>query len=153
MKVTMPSLSPVALNSDLWRLDLRWISPVIRIGGIKYYLVFEPGYTTDGASIPRFFWRLVGHPMQMPLLICALPHDGLYSGELCTRAEADAVIQALARRFHISLAKRNVIWLAVRAGGWNVWRKHTAKSIEKSRGLCKLVRAERMEELGLLAQA
>ena len=143
---TMPSISPVSMSSDLWRLNARWVSPVFRLGGVKYRLVYEPGYLTDGASIPRLFWRLFGHPLQMPLLIAALPHDGLYSGELCTRAEADAIFLALMKKIGIGLVKRNAIYAAVRSGGWAVWSKHTAKSIAKSRAKCVLVRADRMEE-------
>jgi hypothetical protein len=143
---TMPSISPVSMKSDIWCLNLRWVSPVFRLGGVKYVLDYEPGYTTDGASIPRFFWRLFGHPLQMPLLIAALPHDGLYSGELCTRAEADAAFLAIMKKIGIGLVKRNAIYAAVRSGGWTVWNRHTVKSIAKSRAKCVLVRADKMEE-------
>jgi len=143
---TMPSISPVSLKDDVWCVNLRWVSPAFRLGGVKYRVIIHPGYKTDGASIPRAFWRVIGHPMMMPLLIAALVHDGLYSGELCTRSEADEVFLALMQKIGISWAKRNTVWLAVRSAGWAVWGKHTKASILKSRTLCVLVRADRMEE-------
>lgn len=146
----MPSVQPVGLKSDLWEVNLRWVSMPFRLGGVKFRLIFSPGYRTDGASIPRAFWRLIGHPMQMPLLIPALVHDGLYSGELCTRAEADTAFLDLMKKVGILWAKRNAVYPAVRVGGWNVWRKHTAKSIAKSRALCVLVRADRLETEGTI---
>ena len=43
-------------------------------------LIISPkGTTTDGASIPRFMWRLVGHPLYGANKEWASPHDNLYS--------------------------------------------------------------------------
>ena len=39
---------------------------------------FAAGTTTDGASIPRFLWRICGHPYQVPRAYAALLHDWLY---------------------------------------------------------------------------
>ncbi|MEW8049301.1 MAG: DUF1353 domain-containing protein [Candidatus Thiodiazotropha sp.] len=41
-------------------------------------LIVPAGYITDGASIPRFAWSIVGGPMSRPYLYAALPHDFRY---------------------------------------------------------------------------
>ena len=38
------------------------------------------GTTTDGASIPRFLWRVCGHPLEAPRVYAAMLHDWLYAG-------------------------------------------------------------------------
>jgi len=35
---------------------------------------------TDGASVPRFLWRVVGHPFRRGNRFWALPHDAGYNG-------------------------------------------------------------------------
>jgi len=44
------------------------------------------GFVCDGASIPRFFWRLIGHPLQEPIVRAAILHDAAYAGTLYGRA-------------------------------------------------------------------
>lgn len=101
-------------------------------------LTVRAGFSFDGASIPRVFWRLIGHPFEMPLLIGATAHDALYSGELLPRADCDRIFRELMRRAGIGRIKRNAVWLAVRAAGWAVWRRHTADSVAEARRLVTL---------------
>lgn len=41
-------------------------------------LIVPAGYITDGASIPRLAWSVVGGPMSRPYLYAAVPHDFRY---------------------------------------------------------------------------
>ncbi len=43
----------------------------------KYHFIIPKGYCYDGASIPRFFWRLIGPNTDNHFLIPALIHDVL----------------------------------------------------------------------------
>ncbi len=45
-----------------------------------YRFVVPAGTSTDGASIPRFLWRVCGHPLESPRLYAALLHDWIYGG-------------------------------------------------------------------------
>jgi hypothetical protein len=52
------------------------------------------GMPTDGASIPRFFWRIVGHPMDPQFLPAATWHDAAcihqlrgFHGDNCEAAD------------------------------------------------------------------
>lgn len=98
----------------------------------------KKGFTTDGASIPNtpmIRW-LIGHPFSMPLLPCAIGHDGLYAGELLPRKECDWLFLELMKRAKIGWLKRNAVWSAVRLGGAVVWARHTVDSILKAREYC-----------------
>ena len=54
-----------------------------------YRFTVPAGTSTDGASIPRFLWRVCGHPLQAPRLYAALLHDWIYGG--CALPAAGAV--------------------------------------------------------------
>ena len=45
--------------------------------GLKYSFIIEKGYTWDGASIPRVFWRLIGSKTDNKFLIPSMIHDVL----------------------------------------------------------------------------
>lgn len=99
-------------------------------------LTLRRGFSFNGASIPRCFWRVVGHPFEMPLLIAATAHDGLYSAELFPRAQCDWNFLLLMQRSGICWIKRNTVYAAVRSAGWAVWNKHTPASVAAARKLC-----------------
>ena len=42
-----------------------------------YYFEIPKGYCYDGASVPRFFWRIIGANTDNKFLIAALVHDVL----------------------------------------------------------------------------
>ena len=82
--------------------------------------------TTDGASIPRFLWRICGHPLEAPRVYAAMLHDWLYSGvdpdifvdgavpSDLTRKEADLCYYFLLRHFGISAIRAGIEYLALR---------------------------------------
>lgn len=131
----LPSMTPPSNANGQWMVDEDWMTPVI--DGICVSI--KAGMPTDGASIPRIAWRVIGHPFQIPLLGPALGHDALYAAELIPRDEADRWFLEAMKKAGIGWVKRNTIWLAVRAGGWAVWRKHTGRSIAKARMFASLL--------------
>ena len=134
----LPILHPPNPHTDptgtLWTLMEDWDSPPLD----GYYLQFLKGYQTDGASIPRIAWTLIGSPMDVPLLGPALCHDGLFSSQLtATHSESDWLfIRYMQMTGQINWAKRNMVWSQVRMWGWVVWNRHTAESVAASRLLC-----------------
>ena len=97
------------------------------------------GATTDGASIPRFLWRLCGHPLMTPRVYAAMLHDWLYAGvgepahewedapSCVTRAEADDCYYALLRHFGIGSFVAHVEWAALRVFGGSHWNEDAHK--------------------------
>lgn len=95
-----------------------------------------PGFVSDGASIPRIAWRLIGHPLSGDYIAAALIHDALYAAELWPRADCDSAFNALLQALGLPAWKRWMMYAAVRAGGWRGWNAHTPESIAAARRYC-----------------
>lgn len=128
----MPALRPLSYPVGLWRVDCHWVSPAFDGCAVR----INRGFLTDGASIPRAAWRVIGHPFISDLLPFALGHDALYSAELMPRADCDKWFLETMKLGGIGWIKRNSIWSAVRTFGAFVWKAHTPHSIEAARKLC-----------------
>lgn len=82
------------------------------------------GFESDGASIPRLLWPLIGPPISSSHLIPAVVHD-----YLCDTAETypqrligDAVFRAMLLEYEVPRWKRAVMWAGVFLQGRFVWR-------------------------------
>lgn len=95
------------------------------------------GFSFDGLSVPRMFYRIL-HPLEAPA--SAVCHDALYCSELLPRRQADAILRELLRLEGCSWLQANAAYAAVRMFGWLVWRKHTSWSGRRSRRLISLDR-------------
>lgn len=118
----------------------------IKVKEKNYEVLIKAGFVFDGASIPRFCWRIIGHPFQMPLLVCATPHDILYASESFTQSECDWIFIELMQLVKINWIKRNLVWSAVRCGGYFVWKSHTEKSIDNAKSYIRIVEIEEKPE-------
>ncbi len=94
----------------------------------NYAFTVPAGTTTDGASIPRFLWRVCGHPLEAPRVYAAMLHDWLYSGvdpdkprgarpSEISRKDADLCYYFLLRHFGVSRFKAMVEYIALRLFG------------------------------------
>lgn len=113
------------LPSGNWHLAARYTGPVINNAAT----VIFPGFITDGSTIPRFAWRLLNHPLQIPLICAAILHDAEYSAERHPRHICDRRFLEAMCLLKISWLKRNTIYAAVRSFGWLIWNRHTPISI------------------------
>ncbi len=82
-------------------------------------VIVPEGFITDGASIPRIFWTLIGPPMGGDYDQSAVLHDYFYNQELYTRRRADIEFLLSMRSEGVSWLKRIVMHRAVRTFGWN----------------------------------
>lgn len=93
------------------------------VNGLWFHV--PAGFRTDGASIPRFLWRLCGHPLQFPRVVVALLHDFIYSGggrDVCpTRAEADVVYRDFLVEIGWGKVKAGTEYCAIRIFGGSHW--------------------------------
>ena len=71
-----PQITPISIDGSLFELAADWR---VTVDGEE--IVIPAGFVTDGASIPRFLWRVCGHPFQLPRLPVAIVHDFAYSGQ------------------------------------------------------------------------
>lgn len=95
------------------------------------------GFITDGASIPRAFWRVIGSPFTGKYTASAIIHDALYASELLSRKECDELFLEMLRVEGVGYAKRYAMYWAVRAGGGFVWDNHTSVSVDMAKRFCK----------------
>lgn len=123
---------PIIPEGDHWRLNSEY---TVRIGQ-SHKLVCPDGMWTDGASIPRFFWRLIGHPMQLPGFRAAIIHDGGYMGELIwyhkqgddwipeeyTKQDIDELFRELLKALGVSRWRYKAMYRAVRLFGKGHWK-------------------------------
>jgi len=118
-----------------WILTERW---ECRLSGGKTLLV-RPGFASDGASIPRRLWNVVGPPYAPKTFPAAVAHDALYCAELLPRLDADAEFRRLLILTGVSYLKASAYYHAVAWCGWIVWRRHTAISIAEAREFAYLL--------------
>ena len=105
-------------GGEFWELAADWR---VVFNDVTY--VIPMGFRTDGASIPRFLWRVCGTPLGVPRLYAAIVHDWLYSGGCpgTTRSQADAVYRDMQIAMGVSKFKAYVEWSALRCCGGSHW--------------------------------
>lgn len=116
-------------------------SQSFQIGIRVYRLDLKPGYTTDGASIPRLLWPICGCPHDAPRNIAALVHDWLYAAQVTDRRTADRIyletLVSVGFPYHRALAE----YYALRCFGWIAWHRVTAqdRSFALDRGMLRRI--------------
>lgn len=85
-------------------------------------IVVHKGFTTDGASVPRIFWNILGP--YGDYFKSAVVHDWLYSpfNTEFTRWEADQIFLEAMFNDGVPWYRRNTIYAAVRAFGWAAFK-------------------------------
>jgi len=103
-------------------------------------LTAKAGTVTDGASIPRFFWRLVGAPIMGPHFPAAVMHDAAYEGTLTwvengqaihvSKQMADDMFDRLLALPQMKVApwRRKLMVYAVRTFGQSAWDNNRKKN-------------------------
>ena len=97
-----------------------------------YAITLRAPFSFDLASVPRWFWALLG-PHELGI-VGPLCHDRLYRcggdlsadispGRTYTRLETDVLFLALMRKSGVGRFRRSVAYLAVRLFGARSWRK------------------------------
>ena len=73
----MPKVEPMLDGGECWVLVADFHA---KVDGMAFTV--PAGFVTDGASIPRFLWRLCGHPLETRRFPIAVLHDWLYEADL-----------------------------------------------------------------------
>jgi hypothetical protein len=107
--------------------DVRVLTDDLAAEWSGYTIRVRAGYSTDGASIPRLAWRLIGHPWGQ-YLPAAIVHDILYETEIWDREMADQCFRDLMQWLEVPAWRRALMYRAVRTFGGPTWAKHTEAS-------------------------
>jgi hypothetical protein len=118
-----------------WELTRPWACPL----SVGNSLSLDPGFTSDGASIPRVLWPLVGPRFGAKTFPAALAHDALYAAELLSRRQCDMEFARLLGLYGVGWFRRRLYYRAVRGFGWIVWQRHSVSSVAQARSLARLV--------------
>lgn len=90
-------------------------------------ITIHEGFKTDGASIPRFLWRILGHPFEPRVARAAVVHDFLYS-KYCQlnmdRKKVDREFNKILKQDGVNSIKRTLLYFGVRVGGWVTFCKN-----------------------------
>ncbi|MEQ9406890.1 MAG: DUF1353 domain-containing protein [Fuerstiella sp.] len=112
------------------QLEQPLYQPIWLSEGVEFRVIVPEGFVSDGASIPRWLWPVLGPPVGNRHLIPAIVHDWL-----CVRGEtyhervlSDAVFFKLLAEYEVPRWKRTVMYLAVRCYGRFVWRARRASA-------------------------
>ena len=135
MKIPEP-----ALVADPER-DLYWLKEQYRIHLpiVDSTLEVDSGVYTDGASIPRPLWSVIGHPFSPKLIAPAFVHDMLYCSESFERDVCDKIFYELLLEDNFFI-KSETIYLTVRTFGWiTTWRGHTEESVADARTKVRII--------------
>lgn len=87
------------------------------------------GFKSDGASVPRFFWRWVFPPGDSRALFAAFAHDYIYRKhpENWSKADADNMFYDLLRQNGVPYLNAQRAYWGVRLFGGSSWKKITTK--------------------------
>jgi hypothetical protein len=113
------------MKNGLWKLqdDFSYENDYIQV-------TVKSNFVTDGASIPKVFWSVVGNPLENDLLKPAIIHDGLYTLMQLPRATCDKLLKEMLLFNGTSKMKAYFIYYAVRLFGGSHWKKDTTDMIK-----------------------
>lgn len=111
-----PSLRPQ--ENDEWKL-CEEVFYEFDADGKAALIVVPAGYVYDGASVPRFFWRIAGHPMDTETVMASLLHDYCFTnrpvvnGARVTFEDSADLYEEVARRAGSSWITRKAHKVAI----------------------------------------
>ena len=88
-------------------------------------ITVQAGFFTDGASVPEILRPVAGGPWDMPRLLAALPHDGLYHLHWKWRWLCDRIYLAILLKAGYPAELANIEYAAIRAAGGRNWNAVT----------------------------
>ena len=82
------------------------------------------GFVCDGATIPKFLWLVIGHPMDA-YAQAAFLHDYIckHLRDKYNRKQGEQIMLEAMKVLGISLWKRRIIYRGLRLFGWYCWNK------------------------------
>lgn len=92
------------------------------------------GFATDGGSIPRFFWRFLGAPVEARTIGAYIKHDWKYKTGATKRKQADAELYDDLRESGVDGARSGLVWAGVRAFGWLYYNRAVTGAAQNGNG-------------------
>ncbi len=90
------------------------------------FIIIPKGFVTDGASIPKWLWPIVGHPFA-EFRQAAVVHDFLYRTHIRTKNDSDKIFLEAMEVLEVKKWKRDIMYWAVSTFGEKSWKGGPAK--------------------------
>ena len=87
-------------------------------------IIVPVGFWTDGASIPRALWAVVGSPLKGAYRDAAVIHDYCYYSGVFTKGESDKIFLQGMEDLGVGYIRRQAMYRAVQIGGWYSWNNY-----------------------------
>ena len=109
---------------------LRAFCVVLETGGGVYKIGLPEGYSWDGATIPRVWWSIMGHPLKQEFRLASLVHDWRceHAKTGAERMVGDALFLELLEKAGLPRWRRIGMWVAVRVWSLFFWRRRRGES-------------------------
>jgi hypothetical protein len=113
------------IKNGFWKLqdDFSYENDYIKV-------TVKSDFITDGASIPKMFWSVIGNPLSDYLLKPSIIHDGLYTLMQLPRAACDDLLKEMLLFNGVSRVKVLLIYYTVRLLGGSHWKKDTKNMVK-----------------------
>ena len=144
--------------------------------GYSLMVLLKKGYKTDGASVPKdeledsevakqickliakhypdknykeTLEYLIGTPFEMPRLLAAIVHDGLYDIKWKFRWICDRIYRAILSDCNYDEVRKEIEYTGIRLLGWKNWNKVTKKHRKKMKDFVSadIVRTKKISKL------
>ena len=88
--------------------------------------VVPRGFESDGASVPRFFWRFIFPPLDPKAVRAGVAHDWIYRRQPpgWTRKDADLMFLCYLIEDGVELSRARMAYWGVRLFGWIAWMEN-----------------------------
>lgn len=123
--MALPEIHVAVHRSDEAGNVYRLLKPYV----VHSVLAVPAGFESDGASVPRAFWRIVFPPGDELALPAAVVHDYLYrnggkaAGSTWNRSEADDLFLSLMLENGVGSFRAWSAWIGVRIFGGSSWQE------------------------------
>lgn len=128
------------LNSKYYQLD-----SFLSFENSELKITIKPGFVTDGASIPRIFWSLIGCPFSGKYVGSAIIHDGLFKSHVLSEKDTNKLFLEMLKDNKVHLVKRTLMSIAVKIYSKIYFNKAPRLLIEYN---SRFVKLEKLEDKG-----
>ncbi len=91
----------------------------------KMLITVPAGADTDGASVPRIFWRVI--PPTGNYWMAAVLHDYMYRTNMFVKSKCDSLFLEAMKSLGVGRVKRETIYLAVKYFGFMAYNQARRK--------------------------